>query len=122
MTARILYVEDNPQNMDLVCRILKHVGGYEVLGAVDGLSGVQAASDTKPDLIIMDINLPDINGLEATMQIKAQPTLASIPIVAFTADATDEDRRRFLEAGCDGYMAKPASAERLLSTVQEFLL
>jgi len=122
VTARILYVEDNPQNMDLVCRILKHVGGYEVLGAVDGLSGVQAASESMPDLIIMDINLPDINGLEATMQIKSQPTLAAIPIVAFTADATEEDRRRFLEAGCDGYMAKPASAERLLTTVQEFLM
>lgn len=122
MTARILYVEDNPQNMDLVCRILKHVGGYDVFGAIDGLSGVQAAHDEQPDLIIMDINLPDINGLEATIRIKSQPVLASIPIVAFTANASEEDRRRFLDAGCDGYMAKPVSADILLNTVQEFLM
>lgn len=121
MKPRILYIEDNPQNMDLVCRILSHVGGYEVFGAIDGLSGVATAVQQKPDLIIMDINLPDISGLEATIQIKARPDLNRIPIIAFTADTGEADRKKYLEAGCDGYMAKPVSAQILLSTVQRYL-
>lgn len=121
MTARILYVEDNPQNMDLVTRILKHVGGYEVLGAVNGLSGVDMAIQEKPDLIIMDINLPDISGLEATNRIKAHPDVANIPVVAFTANITEHDQVSFRDAGCDGYMSKPASADILLNIVSEYL-
>ncbi|MCU0514009.1 MAG: response regulator [Anaerolineae bacterium] len=121
MKSRILYIEDNPQNMDLVCRILSHVGGYEVFGAVDGLSGVEKARHEKPDLIIMDINLPDISGIEATQRIKAQPDLHQIPIIAFTADTGESDRQKYLAAGCDGYMAKPASAQMLLTTVQRYL-
>lgn len=119
--TRILYVEDNPQNMDLVCRILRHVGGYEVLGAIDGKSGVEEATKNKPDLILMDINLPDISGLEATSLIKAKPDLSTIPIVAFTADTNEADRNRYLDAGCDGYLPKPASAQKLLQIVQEFI-
>ena len=119
--SRILYVEDNPQNMDLVCRILKHVGGYDVLGAVDGHSGVKEAEKSKPDLILMDINLPDISGLEATVLIKKQPELRTIPIVAFTADTNEADRGKYIDAGCDGYLAKPASAQKLLQIVQEYL-
>lgn len=119
--TRILYVEDNPQNMDLVCRILRHVGGYEVLGAVDGKSGVEEATKNKPDLILMDINLPDISGLEATSLIKSKPDLKTIPIVAFTADTNEADRNRYLDAGCDGYLPKPASAQKLLQIVQEFI-
>ncbi|MGJ3241032.1 MAG: response regulator [Anaerolineae bacterium] len=119
--TRILYVEDNPQNMDLVCRILKHVGGYDVFGAVDGKSGVAEAEKNKPDLILMDINLPDISGLEATVLIKGQPGLQAIPIIAFTADTNEADRNRYLDAGCDGYLPKPASAQKLLQIVQEFI-
>jgi two-component system, cell cycle response regulator DivK len=119
--TRILYVEDNPQNMDLVCRILRHIGGYEVYGAEDGLSGVEAATSRQPDLILMDINLPDISGLEATNRIKAQPALAQIPIVAFTADTSDADRKKYTDAGCDGYLPKPTSAQKLLALVQEYL-
>lgn len=121
MSARILYVEDNPQNMDLVCRILTHVGGYEVFGAVDGLSGVDKAFAEMPDLIIMDINLPDISGLEATNRIKANPDTSTIPILAFTANITENDRTSFANAGCDGYMSKPASAQILLDVVSEYL-
>jgi CheY-like chemotaxis protein len=121
MKPRILYIEDNPQNMDLVCRILSHVGGYEVYGAIDGLSGVETASREKPDLIIMDINLPDISGLEATQRIKNTPDLTTIPIIAFTADTGEADRKKYIEAGCDGYMAKPVSAQILLTTVQRYL-
>lgn len=121
MSARILYVEDNPQNMDLVCRILKHVGGYEVFGAVDGLSGVSMAIQEKPDLIIMDINLPDISGLEATSRLKNSPETQKIPVLAFTANITENDRVTFMNAGCDGYMSKPASAEILLNVVSEYV-
>jgi two-component system, cell cycle response regulator DivK len=119
--SRILYVEDNPQNMDLVCRILRHVGGYEVIGAVNGLSGVAEAEKTKPDLILMDINLPDISGLEATNRIKSNDVLKHIPIVAFTADTNEADRSKYLNAGCDGYLPKPASAPKLLQIVKDFL-
>ena len=121
MGARILYVEDNPQNMDLVCRILKHVGGYDVMGAVDGLSGVDMAIKELPDLIIMDINLPDISGLEATHRLKAKPETSKIPILAFTANITENDRVSFADAGCDGYMSKPASANILLTVVSEYV-
>lgn len=117
----ILYIEDNPQNMDLVCRILKHVGGYNVLGAVDGMSGIAEAESSQPDLILMDINLPDISGLEATTRIKAMPNLQHIPIVAFTADTNEADRTKYINAGCDGYLPKPASAQKLLQMIQEYL-
>jgi CheY-like chemotaxis protein len=119
--TRILYIEDNPQNMDLVCRILRHVGGYEVFGADTGTSGVQEAESKRPDLILMDINLPDISGLEATNRIKANPKLSTIPIVAFTADTNDADRKRYIDAGCDGYLPKPASAQKLLQMIQDFV-
>ena len=119
--TRILYVEDNPGNMDLVCRILRHVGGYEVSGAINGLSGVQMALDEEPDLILMDVNLPDIDGLEVTRRLKLNPALANVPIVALTANAMFGDKERFLEAGCDGYIAKPVSKNELLTTVEAFL-
>jgi two-component system cell cycle response regulator DivK len=119
--ARILYIEDNPQNMDLVCRILRHVGGHEVFGATDGSSGVEVAQREKPDLILMDINLPDISGIEATQRIKAIPELQPVPIVAFTADSGEGARQVYLSAGCDGYMAKPASAQILLAMVNQYL-
>ncbi len=119
--ARILYIEDNPQNMDLVCRILRHVGGHEVYSAIDGVTGVEVALREKPDLILMDINLPDISGLEATKRIKASPEFNETPIVAFTADTGDGARQLYIEAGCDGYMSKPASAQTLLQLVQQYI-
>ena len=120
MSARILCVEDNPQNMRLVRKILKHQG-FEVLEAVDGLTGVDLAHKEQPDLILMDINLPDIDGLEATSRIKANPNLQTIPIVALTANAMYGDEERVLAAGCDGYISKPVSRVKLISTVKQFL-
>lgn len=120
MPVRILYIEDNPQNMRLVGKMLK-IGGYEMLEAVDGLSGVAAAAREKPDLILMDINLPDIDGLEATSRIKANPDTATIPVVALTANAMHGDRERFMASGCDGYLAKPVTKNELLNTVAHFL-
>ncbi len=117
---RILYIEDNPQNMRLVRKMLS-VGGYEILEASDGTSGLQMAFDERPDLILMDINLPDIDGMEITMRIKADPSTRHIPIVALTANAMYGDRERFTAAGCDGYLAKPVTKNELLTTIAQFL-
>jgi two-component system, cell cycle response regulator DivK len=120
MTARILCVEDNPQNMRLVRKILKSQG-YIVLEAEDGTSGLTMAETEKPDLILMDVNLPDIDGLEVTRRIKAQDHLHHIPIVALTANAMFGDEERCLAAGCDGYIAKPVSKQKLLSNLTSYL-
>lgn len=120
MSARILCVEDNPQNMRLVRKILNN-NGYQVLEAVDGVTGIEITHREKPDLILMDINLPDIDGLEATRRIKAVADLTHIPIVALTANAMHGDRERCIEAGCDGYVPKPITKSELLSTVAHFL-
>jgi two-component system, cell cycle response regulator DivK len=117
---KILYVEDNPQNMRLVRKMLR-VGGYDMLEAMDGTSGLEVAAREQPDLILMDINLPDIDGMEVTNRLKADPTLRHIPVIALTANAMFGDRERFLEAGCDGYLAKPVSKNELLNTVTYFL-
>lgn len=111
MPKRILCVEDNPQNMRLVRKILQH-HGYEIMEAEDGLTGVDMALEHLPDLVLMDINLPDIDGLEATHRIKE--TLPQLPIVALTANAMYGDEERILAAGCDGYISKPVSKAILL--------
>lgn len=120
MSLRILYIEDNPQNMRLVRKMLK-VGGYDMIEAPDGMTGVEQAVKEVPDLIFVDINLPDIDGIEVTTRIKAHAELKHIPIVALTANAMFGDKERFLEAGCDGYLAKPISKKELLTTVEQFI-
>ncbi len=118
--ARILYVEDNHQNMRLVRKILRHAG-FDVLEAEDGLTGVDMALNEVPDLILMDVNLPDIDGLEATFRIKSEAHTAGIPIIAVTANAMVGDREKILEAGCDGYLPKPVGRKELVNTVIQFL-
>ncbi len=118
--GRILIVEDNPQNMRLVRKILAHVG-FDVIEAVDGLSGINAAVNEMPDLILMDVNLPDIDGLEATSRIKAMPNLSHIPIVALTANAMYGDRELCLNAGCDDYMSKPVNNSALIDMIDKHL-
>jgi two-component system cell cycle response regulator DivK len=120
MSAKILYIEDNPQNMRLIRKMLG-AHGYTIIEAVDGLSGLRIAAEATPDLILMDINLPDIDGMEATQRLKANLTLAHIPVVALTANAMPGDRERFLEAGCDGYLSKPVSRSELIATVQQYV-
>lgn len=120
MTVCVLYIEDNPQNMRLVRKMLR-IGGYDMIEAVNGLTGVAIAAREKPDLILMDINLPDIDGLEATARLKASPELAHIPVIALTANAMHGDRERFIAAGCDGYLAKPVTKNELLNTIAHFL-
>ena len=119
--SKILYVEDNPQNMRLVRKILV-AAGYEVIEATNGLAGIASAERDKPDLILMDVNLPDINGLEATSRLKAMPAdISDIPIIALTANAMHGDRENCIAAGCDGYLAKPVMKNELLNTVALFL-
>ncbi|MFP4320925.1 MAG: response regulator [Anaerolineales bacterium] len=117
---RILYVEDNYQNKRLVRKILK-AKGYEVLEADDGETGVEMATKELPDLILMDISIPGIDGIEATRIIKANPETEGIPVVALTANAMRGDRERFLAAGCDNYLPKPISSPDLLRVIREYL-
>ncbi|MBC8170931.1 MAG: response regulator [Anaerolineae bacterium] len=119
MSRKILYVEDNPQNMRLVRKMID--GHYEVLEALNGAFGLSLAISEKPDLILMDINLPDIDGLEVTARLKAIPDTAHIPVIALTANAMYGDRERFLAGGCDGYLAKPITRIELLNTLTHHL-
>jgi len=118
--ARILLVEDNEMNRDMLSRRLQRKG-YEVLIAVDGEAGVKMAAAEQPDLILMDMSLPGVDGWEATRRIKGLPETASIPIIALTAHVMTGDRDKALEAGCDEYDAKPIEFERLLGKMQTLL-
>jgi len=120
MSARILYIEDNRQNMRLVRKMLASQG-YEVLEASEGMIGIEVAIAELPDLILVDINLPDIDGMEVTERLKADDGTRNIPIIALTANAMYGDKEKFLDAGCDGYLAKPISRSELVKTVKEFL-
>jgi two-component system cell cycle response regulator DivK len=117
---KILYVEDNPQNMRLVRKMLES-GGYQMIEAVDGMGCFRVLDDEIPALILLDINLPDIDGMEVTSRLKSNPELAHIPVIALTANAMYGDRERFLDAGCDGYLAKPVNKTELLNTLSYFL-
>ena len=117
---KILLVEDNEMNRDMLSRRLAK-RGYEVAIAVDGEGGVEMAESEMPDLILMDISLPGINGEEATRQIKQKEATASIPIIALTAHAMAGDREKALEAGCDDYDSKPVELPRLLAKIQTLL-
>jgi len=119
-SKRILYVEDNFQNKRLVRKILA-ARGFEVLEAEDGLTGVEVATNELPDLILMDISLPGIDGVEATQRIKAHPSTMAIPVIALTANAMRGDRERFIAAGCDEYLPKPISTMDLISMINRFL-
>lgn len=118
--AKILYVEDNAANRMLVQQVLEGVG-HSVIEAVDGLSGIKAAREQQPDLILLDINIPGMDGYETATRIKSFPALSSIPIIALTAKVMAGDRERALTAGCDGYIAKPIDVDQLPKQVTEFL-
>lgn len=116
MTARILVVEDQEDNRTILRDLLTHAG-LEVLEAATGEEGVRMAEAHRPDLILMDIQLPALDGYEATRRIKAQPGLRAIPIIAVTSYALSGDELKARDAGCDGYVTKPFSPRRLLATV-----
>ena len=118
--AKILLVEDSEMNRDMLARRLAR-RGYEVVIAVDGGQGVTLAQAEAPDLILMDMNLPVLDGSEATRQLRAAPATRSIPIIALTAHAMAGDRESALEAGCDDYDTKPIEFERLLGKIEVLL-
>jgi two-component system, cell cycle response regulator DivK len=118
--ARILVIEDNTSNMALATFILES-GGHTVLEAADAEAGLSRARAEQPDLILMDIQLPGMDGLQATALLKKDGATRAIPVVALTALAMKGDKERILEAGCDGYIAKPMAYQVLLDAVARFL-
>ena len=118
--ARLLYVEDNEMNRDMLSRRLQR-RGYEILIAVDGEQGIALATAEKPDLILMDMSLPVIDGWEAVRRLKASPETAPIPIIGLTAHAMESDREKCLAAGCDDYDTKPVELPRLLTKIEQWL-
>ena len=118
--ATILIVEDNEMNRDMLSRRLVRKG-YEVLLAVDGVTGIAVATAEKPDLILMDMSLPVVDGWEATRRLKADQALRRIPIIALTAHAMATDRDKALAAGCDDYDTKPIELPRLLAKIDALL-
>ncbi len=119
MSKRILYIEDNPENRLLMRRVLM-AEGYIVEEASDGNAGLQKASESPPDLILMDINLPEIDGYEVTARLKQLPNMAGVPIIAVTANVMKGDREKTLAAGCDGYIQKPIDIDLLPSQIESF--
>jgi CheY-like chemotaxis protein len=117
---RVLLVEDQEMNRDMLSRRLKK-RGYEVSIAVDGAEGLEKARSEAPELILMDMSLPVIDGWEATRQLKADEATRGIPVVALTAHAMNSDREKALEAGCDAYETKPVELPRLLATMEKLL-
>jgi two-component system, cell cycle response regulator DivK len=120
MTPRILVVEDQEDNRRIVHDLLASAG-YQMIEALDGETGVRLAETERPDLILMDIQLPGLDGYEATRRIKANPELRSIPIIVVTSYALSGDDVKAMQAGCDAYVAKPFSPRQLLSKIREFL-
>ena len=120
MSRRILYIEDNPENRLLMRRVLM-AEGYVVEEAFDGNSGLQKAAESPPDLILLDINLPEIDGYEVTARLKQLPNMSGVPIIAVTANVMKGDREKTLAAGCDGYIQKPIDIDLLPSQLESFL-
>jgi CheY-like chemotaxis protein len=116
----ILIVEDNEMNRDMLSRRLERKG-YTVLMAVDGATGIDLARTGGPDLILMDMSLPLVDGWEATRRLKADPALRHIPVIALTAHAMADDREKALGAGCDDYDTKPIELPRLLGKIEALL-
>jgi len=120
MRKRILVIEDQEDNRQIV-RDLMAASGYELIEATTGEEGIAAAARERPDLILMDIQLPGIDGYEVTRRIKANPQLKSIPIIAVTSYALSGDDKKAFAAGCDGYVTKPYSPRLLLAKIREYL-
>ena len=116
----ILIVEDNEMNRDMLSRRLERKG-YQILIAVDGQMGVEVAREKRPDLVLMDMSLPVVDGWEATRRMKADVALKHIPVIALTAHAMANDRAKALEAGCDDYDTKPIELPRLLGKIETLL-
>ncbi|MDY6959270.1 MAG: response regulator [Halobacteriota archaeon] len=120
MKTTILVIEDNPDNLDLVTEILEDEG-YTIIGAGSAEEGIKKLREGEVDLVLMDVGLPDMDGLEATRIVKADKKLNRIPIIALTAYAMKGDKEKVLGAGCDGYLTKPLDEDTLLNTIEAFV-
>ena len=118
--STILYVEDNPDNRMLVRRILT-AENYKLLEATNAVQAINLLETTTPDLILMDINMPDMDGYTLTTRIRSMPGLERIPILALTANVMRGDKEKTLEAGCDGYIQKPLDVDQLVREIEKFL-
>jgi CheY-like chemotaxis protein len=118
--TKVLIIEDNEKNRYLISFLLKGAG-YEVVEAVTGEEGVEMAERIRPDLVLMDIQLPGIDGYEATRRIRASPAAGKIPIIALTSYAMTGDRERALAAGCTGYVEKPLNPDTIMDEIQKYL-
>ena len=120
MGANILYIEDNPGNRMLVRRILE-AEGYTIREAIDGPAGLEMAAQERPDLILLDINLPEIDGYDLAKRMRAMPNLDGVPILAVTANVMQGDRERTMEAGCNGFIPKPIDVDKLPQLIKAAL-
>ncbi len=118
--ATILYIEDNIDNRTLVRRVLQ-IEGYRVMEAESGFKAFEILRSEIPDLVLMDINLPDMDGYEITTRLKQMPSLARVPVIAMTANVMKGDREKTLAAGCDGYISKPIDIDTLPGQIARFL-
>jgi len=117
---KILYVEDNFENKLFVRRVIESMG-HVMIEAETGLDSLKIAAEKKPDLVLMDVNIPGMDGLETTVKFKQDPILSQIPIVALTANAMKGDKERCLAAGCDGYMQKPVGVSDLKRQIEKYV-
>jgi two-component system cell cycle response regulator DivK len=120
MTKKILIVEDNELNAKLFSDLL-NANGFETIGTNEGIEAIGLARKSMPDLIIMDIQLPEISGLDITRKIKADDEMKHIPIIAVTAFAMKDDEEKILQAGCEAYLSKPIAIDQFLDTVRRFV-
>ena len=118
---RLLYIEDNQDNLYMLQLRFDVLGGYELMSATDGAAGIAMAAAERPDLILMDLNLPEIDGWEAARRLKADPKTRDIPIIALSAHAMAGDREKALATGCDDFDTKPVEFDRLLAKVEQAL-
>jgi CheY-like chemotaxis protein len=120
MMTKVLLVEDNEMNRDMLSRRLTR-RGFEVVFAMDGKQGVALAQSEKPDVILMDMSLPVMDGWEATRRVKADAATRSVPVIGLTAHAMDGDREKAIEAGCDDYDTKPVELDRLIGKIERLV-
>jgi CheY-like chemotaxis protein len=120
MMTKVLLVEDNEMNRDMLSRRLTR-RGFEVVFAMDGKQGVALAQSEKPDVILMDMSLPVMDGWEATRRVKAEEATRSVPVIGLTAHAMDGDREKAIEAGCDDYDTKPVELDRLIGKIERLV-